>query len=116
MVLLQCAVLLTGCALLVGLREPRGVCSGVRTAGALAAAVASDADVSEAGSARAIVERPDDCEGRVRPANDLFHGVILPLLLCDRGRTRPAPRDIADPRGLGRGERQRLRVISGGGA
>ena len=44
------------------------------TVGAVAAASASDADVSEAGSARAVVERPDDCvKIAVRPpANRLL--------------------------------------------
>ena len=45
---------------------------GSWTAGAVAAASASDVDVSEAGAARAVVERPDDCGGRVRLQTTLY--------------------------------------------
>lgn len=47
---------------------------GSWTAGTVAAASASDVDVSEAGAARAVVERPDDCvKIAVRPpANRLL--------------------------------------------
>ena len=50
---------------------------GSLTAGAVAGASASDADVSEACSAHAVVERPDDWESKVWLANDLFHGAML---------------------------------------
>ena len=91
MVLLQCAVLLTGCALLVRGGAARWAL-GSWTAGAVAGASASDADVSEACSAHAVVERPDDWESKVRLANDLLCtpsvGTLCTLYLRPRTQSR----------------------------